>query len=234
MEVSAITGVAGAVAGAGAAAGAKIGLDGRQATESLKKIEKSYDEIMDQIVDLMQTGVVDALSGVWFGNDAVEFMREKLKPAAESAITSTERVFTSVNDTVTQAATNYDRSHNTNVFQKVAHNVKNGKLKTEGFKSDNNGFVGIADSSSFETARKKLTDISEAVNKKLDEAKLAAGNSGFHGGNQQEELVGSMQKIKDTLSNLISELNEASKTALTKAVERETELAKANAETFKA
>ncbi len=218
----------------GISAAKKIGLDGRQATDSLRKIESSYNEIMSQMVDFMQSGVIGALSDVWYGNDAVKFMREKFQPAIDSVVDSTERVFTSVNETVNQAATNYDNQHQTNVFQKVSHVVKNGKVKTDGFKSDNNGFVGITNSSSFEAARKALTQISANVDAKLKEAKEAAANSGFHGGEQQQRLVESMEKIKESLAGLTNELNEAAKEALTKAVEREEELAKANADSFTA
>lgn len=212
----------------------QIGLNGQEATAALQKTENSYGKIMDELSDRMQDAVIKTISETWYGNDAIEFMRDKFKPAIDSAIKSVEDVFQSVNDTITQNASNFDNEHKTNVFQKVAHNIRASKINADLMKADKNSFIGITDSATFEGAKNILTTISDSVLSALKEAVQAAQNSGFYGGGQQEALVNSMNKIKDTLSQLTDELTQATQEKVNQTKAREEEIAKANANTFQA
>ncbi len=210
----------------------RIGLNGQEATAALNKIEGAYGQTMNQIIDSMQQKVINTISSTWFGNDAIEFMRDKFKPALDEAANQIEKIFQSVNDTITQNALNFDNEHSTSVFQKVAHNVKANTLSVDAMKSDLNSFVGITSSAEFEGAKNMMDGIAEAIQSALKEAAAAAGNSGFYGGGQQEALVGSMNSIKKSLSSLSEELSAATKQKLEQTKAREAEIAAANASTF--
>jgi hypothetical protein len=210
----------------------RIGLNGQEATAALTKIEWAYDKTMAEIIDAMQARVIGIISGTWFGNDAIEFMRDKFKPAIDEAIKQIETIFQSINDTITQNAQNYDAEHRTSVFQKVLHKVKANTLSIDAMRADLNSFIGITNSSEFESAKVMIDGISDAIQDALQEAVAAAGNSGFYGGGQQDALVSSMQKIKSSLSTLSEELAIATKEKLAQTKAREAEIAAANASTF--
>lgn len=210
----------------------KIGLNGQEATAALKKAENSYDKIMAEMVNRMQSGVIDQITNSWYGNDAVQFMNKVFKEAISGTNAQIEGVFNSINATVTQNAENFDREHETQVFQRVPHNTVSDTTTCEGTKPDLNSFVGISDPSLFESAKHNFAMITDAVMQALQDAVAAAQNSGFYGGNQQEALVNSMQQIKNNLSNLTNELNAATAKKLQEAHEREQAIAAANASTF--
>lgn len=210
----------------------RIGLNGQEATAALNKIEGSYDEIMNEIIDSMQAKVINSISENWFGNDAIEFMRDKFKPTLDEAVKQIEKIFTSVNDTITQNAQNFEQSHNTNVFQKVAHKVRANTLSVDAMKPDLNSFVGIASSAAFLSSKAMMDSISGAIQSALSTAAAAAGQSGFYGGGQQEALQASMNSIKKSLTSLSDELAAATKEKLEQTKAREEEIAKQNASTF--
>ena len=210
----------------------RIGLNGQEATAALNKIERSYEKTMNEIIDNMQSRVINIISGTWFGNDAIEFMRDKFKPALDEAAKQIENIFQSVNDTITQNALNFDNEHRTSVFQKVAHNIKANTLSVDAMKGDLNSFVGITSSAEFENAKSMMDGIAGAIQSALAEAAAAAGTSGFYGGGQQEALMGSMNSIKKSLSTLSEELSAATKQKLEQTKAREAEIAAANASTF--
>lgn len=210
----------------------RIGLNGQEATAALNKIEGSYDKTMTEIIDRMQQTVINTISSTWYGNDAIEFMRDKFKPAIDEAAKQIENIFQSVNDTITQNALNFDNEHRTSVFQKVAHNPKANTLTVDAMRSDLNSFVGITNANEFESAKNMINSIAEGIQAALQEAAAAAGNSGFYGGGQQEALVGSMNKIKKSLSDLADELSVATKEKVQQTRAREEEIAAANASTF--
>ncbi len=210
----------------------RIGLNGQEATAALNKIEGSYENIMNEIIDSMQAKVVNTISETWYGNDAIEFMRDKFKPTIDEAVKQIEKIFASVNDTITQNAQNFDSEHRTSVFQKVAHNARANTLSTDAMKADLNSFVGISSSASFLGAQAMMSGISDAIMGALTAAAAAAGQSGFYGGGQQEALQGSMNSIKKSLSQLADELAAATKEKIEQTKAREEAIAKQNASTF--
>lgn len=209
----------------------QIGLNGREASAALTKIEGAYGGLINGFNNL-QSGVIEKLGNSWYGQDAVQFVNGKFIPAIKSATDEIQKVFQSINDTITQNAKNYEAKHQVSVFSPVKHDMRTVTLDGGPVKSDDGGFIGIKSVSVLKdgiTGAQKL--VNETINK-LSEAKSAAARSGFYGEGQQAKLDASMSKIKSSLEELSRELQKATKAKIEAVESEEKALAKQNASTF--
>ena len=209
----------------------KIGLNGQEASRCLAGIEESYGGLINGFNNL-QEGVINKLGNSWYGQDAVQFVNTKFIPAIKSATDEIQKVFKSINDTITQNAKNYEAKHQVNVFSPVAHVMRSVTLNAGTVKPDDGGFIGIK---SVSVLKEGINGAQKLVNEtiaKLSEAKSAAARSGFYGEGQQARLDASMAKIKANLEDLSRELKKATEAKIQDVETTEKQIAQKNASTF--
>jgi DNA anti-recombination protein RmuC len=209
----------------------QIGLDGGKASSALSTTETNYDSIMEVLGTGFQTAVIGPLAGCWFGKDAKDLMG-KLKEVIEGAGGEFEKIFSSINETVTQNAQAFEQQHGASVFSPVAHAVKKVVADVSSAKEDLGGFVGIKDPSQFEAAINAFKSNNQTVGTLVKGAKTALSDSGFYGEGQQEALDASTTKIEGNLAELLQEIVDATKDKLDEAKQAEQELAKKSAQAF--
>ncbi len=209
----------------------QVGLDGRMATKALGEIEKTYREvytahtrIQDQFIQVIGQG--------WFGNDAVDFVSKKAGPAILQIYDEIERVYQSVNDTITQNAKNFESKHQTNVFTPIPHSRQNVTYDYSVVKADDAGFIGIKSASALQYALMGISHYRHAMDYQLNVAKAAAAKSGFFGEGQQEKLDASMTKIQNSITDISESLNKALTDKIKETEAEERRIAKSNANTF--
>ncbi len=209
----------------------KIGLDGGKATTALQTSENAGANIVQALGAGMQAAVLGPLMGTWFGDDAKRLM-EKLKDTLVGAGNEFEKIFSSVNETVTQNAQAFEQQHGTQVFNPVAHSLIKISPDVSGTQLDKGGFVGIEDSKVFETAIADMKKRFDDVDGYTKDMKRGLADSGFYGGDQQQALDQSTTAIVGNLKGLGDEIVEATKKALEETKQREEELAKQSAAAF--
>jgi len=209
--------------------GQTIGLNGAEASSALSSIEEQYNGIMQEI-NALQSSALEKIKASWIGEDATDFANNKFIPAIKDAGNEIQKVFQSVNDTITQNAQNYERKHNVNVFKKVSHIPRPVNLTP--IPRPTGDFIGIKDISGLTETTTGLRKMASKIGELLARAKQAAGRSGFYGENQQEKLTASMGKIKQSLEDLAKQLEDAVKKKMQAVEEEEKSIAQQNASTM--
>ena len=209
----------------------KIGLDGGKATTALQTTEGAAANIVQALGAGMQAAVLGPLMGVWYGDDAIRLLG-KLKETLEGAGGEFEKIFQSINDTVTQNAQAFEQQHGAQVFNPVSHTPIQITADVAGALKDKGGFVGIEDSKVFETAINDMKRRFQEVDGYTKDAKRGLADSGFYGAGQQEALDQSTTKIVTNLNDMGTEIVEATKKVLEETKQREEELAKQSANKF--
>ena len=209
----------------------QVGLDGRMATKALGEIEKTYTEVYIAHGKI-QDSFIRQIGRTWFGNDAVDLVVKKAVPAILQIYDEVERVYQSVNDTITQNAKNFEAKHETNVFTPVPHSRKNITYDCSLVRSDDRGFIGLKNTEGLKLAISGIRHYTLTMDYQLNVAKAAAAKSGFFGEGQQEKLDASMKKIQNNVKEIGESLNNALKDKLSEVETDERRIAKTNADTF--
>ncbi|MBQ4030611.1 MAG: hypothetical protein II625_02540 [Bacilli bacterium] len=206
-------------------------LDGSLATTALKGIEEVYSGIIGEL-NKIQSEAIDKITAGWKGQDCVDFISKNVIPAVNSVSDEIQKIFQSVNDTITQNAQNYERKFlkGQTVFNRVAHNMK--KVTVNCPPPFTGTIIGITDEAKLELAKNYLKRMQQQLLDLLNRAKKYAANSGFYGGGQQQKIDSSMKSIATSISNLVNEFGNAVSKVATTAVTDAEELAKKNAGTF--
>ena len=206
-------------------------LDGAEARNSLVKIEDEYASIMRELNAIQGTAITSLTEG-WKGQDCTDFINKNLIPAVKEAGNEIQKVFQSVNDTVTQNAQNYERKYlkGQKVFSPVAHTMQ--KIALTAVAPFAGTIVGVTKPDSVKRAQKEMDTMKKKIEELLERAKQAASKSGFYGGGQQEKFNQSMKKIKQSLGDLAGGIAKATGVKATNTVDEAAELAKKNASTF--
>lgn len=211
--------------------GSKVGLDGRQATKALNSIEKTYNEVYLAHKRIQDQFIIE-IGRSWYGQDAVDFVAKKAGPAILEIYEEIERVYQSVNDTITQNAINFENKHDTHVFVPVTHTKQNVTYDYNVVKPEDAGFIGIKSINGLKFALTGVIHYRKTMDYQLMLAQKSAKESGFYGENQQEKLNSSMEKIHHNVTNICESL---SKTLAQKIEETEAEekrIAQTNANSF--
>lgn len=211
--------------------GNQVGLNGQEASKSLGKIEETYREIIGNFNNL-QEGVVDKIGSSWYGQDAVEFTRDKFKPAIESIGKEVQKVFQSVNDTITQNAKNFEAKHHTGVFSPVPHVQQNISINVSVVRESKNGFIGLDNIQTLMDSRQYWLQMLQRQQRLLEQLQNAAASSGFYGESQQERLNASIQKINSSIDEVTVELKNATQKIIDETEAEEKRIAQQNANTF--
>ena len=211
--------------------GNQVGLNGQEASRSLNEIEKSYRQIVKNF-NSIQGGIVNKIGTCWYGRDAIEFTRDKFKPAVESIGQEVQRVFQSVNDTITQNAKNFEAKHHTGVFSPVTHVPENISIDASVVLENHNGFIGLENIKQLEESRQYWLQMLREQEMLLDNMKNAAARSGFYGESQQEKLNQSIHKIKTSIDEVTKELQSATQNKIEETEAEERSIAQKNASTF--
>jgi len=211
--------------------GKELSLHPEEATAALTTIEEEYKGIMREL-DKIQSTTIASLQAGWKGQDCNDFINQKLIPAVKDAGNEIQKVFQSINDTVTQNAHNYEVKYlkGQSIFRKVAHNML--KVNLALVSPFAGGVIGITDTAKVIQAQTEMNKMNKQIEELLERARKAASKSGFYGGGQQEKFNASMTKIKQSIGNLAGEIAKATGTKAQNTVSEAEELAKKNASTF--
>ncbi len=206
-------------------------LDGAVATRSLQKVENEYGSLMDELQKRVQEAIKQIQDG-WKGQDCVEFINKNLIPAVKESANEVQKVFQSINDTVTQNARNYEKRFlkGAKVFQAVAHHPLRFLINPVG--AFTGTVIGITNEAAIESAKAAMDTLQKQTEMILEKAKKAAADSGFYGGNQQQKYTASMGKIKNSIAGVAKELGTATKKVAKVAVDDSRNIAKANEQAF--
>ena len=206
-------------------------LDGAEATASLTKVEDEYSKLMDELNKDVKEAITKIQEG-WKGEDAVEFINQNLIPATKDVANEIQKVFQSVNDTVTQNAQNYEARYlkGQKVFRKVVHHPLRFLIDPVG--AFVGTIIGITSEAAIEEAKRTMERLIRQCEDILARAKAAAAKSGFYGGDQQQKYTQSMGKISKSIGNVASELSKATSKVAKAAVEDANSIAKANVQAF--
>lgn len=211
--------------------GKELSLHPEEATAALTTIEEEYKGIMREL-DNIQSTAIESLQAGWKGQDCNDFINLKLIPAVKEAGNEIQKVFQSINDTVTQNAHNYEAKYlnGQSIFRKVAHNMLKVNLATVSPFAGT--VIGIKDTAKVIQAQTEMNKMNKQIEELLERARKAATKSGFYGGGQQEKFNASMTKIKQSIGDLAGEIAKATGVKAQNTISEAEELAKKNASTF--
>ena len=206
-------------------------LDGAEATTALTSIESEYASIMREL-NQIQNGAIESLQAGWKGQDCVDFINQNLIPAVKEAGNEIQKVFQSINDTVTQNAKNFERKYlkGQTVFKPVTHVMQ--KIALTAVAPFTGTIVGVVDAVRVAQAQKEMDKMQKQIEELLERARKAAQKSGFYGAGQQEKFNESMSKIKKSIGDLSGSIAKATGVKATNTVDEANELGKSNASTF--
>ncbi len=195
---------------------ALTGFDPQLVYSSISRVQTAYDSLMQALLNDTQSKFVNPMADAWACNDAIQFFAIAAE-AFNSQITGSTSVFQSVVDAMNSAARSWASKTETDYSEK-AFSANSGTVDVSCIQENINGVRGI-DESAANSAISQLAVIKSAADTALGQAVSAVSNCGFVGGNQETNLVSSLNKIKSNISTSFGELTDAAKTAMDSTVE---------------
>ena len=200
---------------------ALTGFNPDEVTSSLNSVKNAYEELIKALGDDMQREFVGGMADKWACKQAQEFFSTAFKPAIDSLITSSNKIFESVVESMNTAAQGWaaDTGYQ---YAKVAFSVQNKTIDVGNIQENIGGVRGI-DLQSASTVAGKLSTIASSANQALSKAQSAVQNCGFIGGNQAPNLIASLGTIKTKISQAAEELTNQTKEAINQTVQAYTD-----------
>lgn len=180
---------------------ALTGFDPQLVKNSIGKVKNAYDALINQIGTNMQNKFVNGMQDKWACKEAQEFFKIAFKPTVDELNKKTDATFKSVVEAMDSAAINWAKQTKSD-YSKAGFTPKNVKMNVDVIKENIKGVRGV-DGASANGVADKLKDIASGATTALDQAKTAVTNCGFVGGNQQESLVSSLNKIKTSINEAV-------------------------------
>lgn len=188
------------------------GFDPSAVNATIKKVNDAYGKLIHVLGDQVQNRFVGGMQDKWACNQAQQFFNESFKPAMDSLITSSTSTFNNVVDSINSAASAW-AERTKSQYSKKAFSPINKKINTSVIRENINGVRGI-DLQNASTVAAELIKISSEASQALSEAQAAVRGCGFIGGNQEANLVGSLEKIKNNIDKLTQEATGQTKKAI--------------------
>ena len=196
---------------------------------SLGSIKKAYENLYNILSVDIQRNFVDEMANMWACNYAVEFFNNSFKPTFDELLNSINTSFENIVASISSAATAW-ASTSGNSFSDSGITLKTTKIDVSAIKENINGVRGI--NVNAQTIANRLVSISSQAERELTNTINAVNDSGFIGGNMQENLVSSLTQIKNKMSEVINTLNNEVQQYVSKTTEQYQELASSTARAF--
>lgn len=191
---------------------ALTGFDPTIVTSSINKVIRAYNDLITQIGDKMQSDFVDGMSDKWACKQAQTFFNTGFKPTIDELIKGTNQTFQSVIDAMNSAASAWAQSTDSS-YSPVSFTARQVTMNTDNILENINGVRGI-DFQLSSSVSAKLPIINSNAKVALNDAKNAVQGCGFIGGNQEENLLASLESIKQNIDNATTTITDQSKKAI--------------------
>ena len=173
---------------------ALTGFNPELVNQSVNGVKNAYDGLISQIGDRVQVEFVNGLADKWACREAQDFFNIRFKSVIDDLIRKINSTFQSVIETMNFAAQKWAMTTGAQ-YMNVPFNPRMVTLDTSGIMENINGVRGI-DFNAASSVLNSLQVISSSISEYLQSAITAVNNSGFIGGSQEEQLIGSLTGIK--------------------------------------
>ena len=208
------------------------GFDPALVNGSMSRVEDAYSQLMAALKTKMQGDFVNSMSENWACNQAQTFFTGSFKPSIDSLLNGSYTTFQSVISSMNSAASNWATQTGTSWSGRSFKGSKE-TIDVSSIKENINGVRGVNETEANNTAGKLSTIASEAESA-LTQAQAAVNSCGFVGRSQEENLINSLQVIKNNINTSTTELTEATKKAINTTVDNYGSLATKVEEAFTA
>lgn len=205
------------------------GYNEEEVLNALKTIVDNYNKLYDVLSVEVQNKFVNELANMWACNYAVEFFTNDFKPTFDELLNSINLTFENIVESISSAATAWALTSG-GTFAKSGITLKTNKIDVSVVKENIGGVRGI--NTNAQTISARLQTITSDAESCLTGTINAVENSGFIGGNMQENLVSSITQIKTQLTTAITDINNNIHEYVSKTAAEYEELASSTARAF--
>ncbi|HIR49085.1 MAG TPA: hypothetical protein IAB35_03815 [Candidatus Faecimonas gallistercoris] len=193
------------------------GFNPEEVSQSISSVIRAYEELIKALGDDMQTQFVGGMADKWACNQAKNFFNNAFKPAVDSLISNSNKIFESVVNAMNGGAQRWAADTESSYSPK-AFNAINKTIDTSSIAENIGGVRGI-DLASANSVSAKLPTIAESAKSALTATVQAVQNCGFIGGDQATNLSNSLNTIKNRIDSATREITTESKQAIDKTIE---------------
>ncbi len=190
---------------------ALTGFNPEQVKTSVDKVIAAYNELINQIGDRVQKGFVNGMADKWACKEAQIFFNT-LKNTVDNLNKEANQTFQSVVDAMNSAAATWANSTGS-VYNPVQGSLRQISINVDNILENINGVRGI-DLQLSSSVSKMLPSIQTEARLALEHAKHAVSDCGFVGGNQAENLISSLDTIKNIIDNEFTTITDEAKKAI--------------------
>lgn len=195
---------------------ALTGYDPNVVNSSINAVINSYNELMSQLKDGIQTKFVNGMSDKWACVNAVNFFNEGFKPTMDELLTSTDSIFESVVSSMNSAGSAWANDTGSQ-YSTVSFSVQGAKMDVSNIVENIGGVRGI-DLQQSSAVINTLPTIASQAESALEQAKNAVQNCGFIGGDQAANLISSLGMIKTKINTAVTDITNEVKSAMDQTV----------------
>ena len=186
---------------------------------SISAVKSAYSELMNSLYNGVQKTFIGGMSDKWACNQAqtffagvVEGMNGLCYSGTGSINTVFESVVASMNSAAQAWAQETESSYTPQSFDAFTQNYDSSAIV------ENIAGVRGIDLEQASPVAATLTTTAESATAALSSAQSAVQNSGFIGGNMQESLISSLERIKGNISNAFNGFTDNAKRAIDETV----------------
>ena len=192
------------------------GYDETQVVAAIASINTSYDSLINALITKNQQEFVSKMGSIWGCEQAKNFFaayKTDIDELASKITTTYESVVNAMNGAAQTLSNMAGSTWSTKTFSSRSDTLDTSVIL------DNIGGVKGIDIEEAESTLEVLDSIASSVESALEIATTAVTTSGFVGRNMQEQLEGSLSKIKDAISSKFSEEKVAVSNAIKETVD---------------
>ncbi|MBR1376446.1 MAG: hypothetical protein IJ565_01395 [Bacilli bacterium] len=208
-----------------------IGFDPEVVSKSINAVKEAYSSYNQAMNIDLQSKFVGKMAEGWACNQAIQFFNT-YKSGIDGLFSAADRTFRSVIQTMNDGARSWANKTNT-TYSDIQPNETTNNCDVSLIRENINGVRGIDPSISSEAISNLNTCVSNASGA-LSNAVSAVQNCGFIGGDQSANLIASLNKINQDLTNVINDTNSSLKTAIDSTNEQYAQISASTAQSFTA
>ena len=177
----------------------------------------AYDNLYNAIHNDVQNNFINGMADKWACNNAKNFFDNSFKPTTEQLIRDINATFENIVNTIFSAADLWARETGWE-FYPATFQTWDPSLHTDCIQENIGGVRGI----DLETANdvvNSLVNVKSNCDSEINRAKSAVQNSGFIGGNQQQNLVDSLNRIGSQMNSNIEALLNGARDAINQTIQ---------------
>ena len=192
----------------------------------------AYDNLYYAVHNDVQNNFINGMADKWACNAAQNFFGNQFKPNMETLIREINATFENIVNSIFSAADLWARETGWE-FYPATFQTWDPALDTSRIQENIGGVRGIDLETANDVVNTLVTVKSNAENE-INRAKSAVQNSGFIGGNQQQNLIDSLNRIGSQMNNNIESILNGTKDAINQTVQSYSDTRGAVAQKFQA